>query len=78
MMGEHALLEDSIQQMVMSAESKLQVWSIKYGTLDAVNILLKDYNEFCVTRNFHQACESVKNEVEQFLVTHATNAVEVL
>ncbi|XP_063721529.1 nesprin-1-like [Symsagittifera roscoffensis] len=75
-MGEHALLEDSIQQMVMSAESKLQVWSIKYGTLDAVNILLKDYNEFCVTRNFPQACETVKNEVEQFLATHATNGVK--
>ena len=69
-MGEHALLEDSIQQLIVSAESKLDGWSIKYGTLDAVKVLMNDYNDFYVKRNFPLLCDNVKAKTENFLTFH--------
>ena len=69
-MGEHALLEDSIQQLILSAESKLGGWSIKYGTLDAVKVLMNDYNDFYVKRNFPLLCDNVKSKTENFLTFH--------
>ena len=62
-MGDWALLEDAIDKLIMAADSKLDSWSMKHGSKDTVEVLLKDYKEFYTLKNFPGQLKALRAKV---------------
>ena len=62
-MGEWALLEDAIDQLIFATDSKLDTWSMKHGSKDTVEVLLRDYHDFYDVKNFPGQLKALRAKV---------------